>query len=236
MEYCKTNIDRIGYLCYNADDNRFGYWEDVNILEKFFALSEQKQVQVINAALQHFGKHGYEKASINDIAMAAHISKASVFQYFGSKKQLYRYLLDYTGKIITDSFQQSAFEEDSDLFDRVLESSLTEAEILKKNPYISQFIASAWAETAVEASDTLAAFREETSKFRTNLIMKEKDAVKFKNPNDAETVFQILMLMAEGYAARCRSEEITEYDVLVGEFQKMIAAIRRNFYKEEYLL
>ena len=35
-------------------------------------------------------------------------------------------------------------------------------------------------ETAVEASDTLAAFREETSKFRTNLIMKEKDAVKFK--------------------------------------------------------
>ena len=236
MEYCKTNIDRIGYLCYNADDNRFGYWEDVNILEKFFALSEQKQVQVINAALQHFGKHGYEKASINDIAMAAHISKASVFQYFGSKKQLYRYLLDYTGKIITDSFQQSAFEEDSDLFDRVLESSLTEAEILKKNPYISQFIASAWTETAVEASDTLAAFREETSKFRTNLIMKEKDAVKFKNPNDAETVFQILMLMAEGYAARCRSEEITEYDVLVGEFQKMIAAIRRNFYKEEYLL
>ena len=137
----------------------------MTILEKFFALSEQKQVQIINAALQCFGKHGYDKASINDVAVAAHISKASVFQYFGSKKQLYGYLLDYAGKIITDSFQQSAFGEDSDLFDRVLASSLTEAEILKKNPYISQFIASAWSETAAEANDTLAAFREETGRF-----------------------------------------------------------------------
>ena len=208
----------------------------MSILEKFFALNEQKQVQVINAALQCFGKHGYDKASINDIAVAAHISKASVFQYFGSKKQLYGYLLDYAGKIITDSFRQSAFGEDSDLFDRVLASSLTEAEILKKNPYISQFITSAWAETAAEISDTLVAFREEMSKLRSDLILKKNDAVKFKNPDDAETVFQILMLMAEGYAARCRSEEITEYDLLVKEFQKMIAAIRRNFYKEEYLL
>ena len=95
---------------------------------------------------------------------------------------------------------------------------------------------SASAETAAEISDTLVAFREEMSKLRSDLILKKNDAVKFKNPDDAETVFQILMLMAEGYAARCRSEEITEYDLLVKEFQKMIAAIRRNFYKEEYLL
>lgn len=126
----RTHIDRFGYSYYNAVNNRFGYQKDVSILEKFFSLSAQKQVQVINAALQCFGKHGYDKASINDIAVAAHISKASVFQYFGSKKQLYGYLLGYAGKIITDSFQQSAFGEDSDLFDRVLASSLTEAEIL----------------------------------------------------------------------------------------------------------
>ena len=106
---------------------------------------------------------------------------------------------------------------------------------MKKNPYISQFITNAWAETAAEISDTLVAFREETSKLRSDLILKKNDAVKFKN-TDAETVFQTLMLMPEGYAARCRSEEITEYDLLVEEFQKMIAAIRRNFYKEEYLL
>lgn len=54
-------------------------------MDKFLALTEEKRTAILNAALQCFGKFGYEKASINDIAVAAHISKASVFQYFGSK-------------------------------------------------------------------------------------------------------------------------------------------------------
>ena len=44
------------------------------------------------------------------------------------------------------------------------------------------------------------------------------------------------MLMAEGYAAHCRNDEKTVYSSLTDDFQKMIAAMRRNFYKEEYLL
>ena len=55
-------------------------------MDKFLALTEEKRLTILNAAFQCFGKFGYEKASINDIAVAAHISKASVFQYFGSKK------------------------------------------------------------------------------------------------------------------------------------------------------
>ena len=42
--------------------------------------------------------------------------------------------------------------------------------------------------------------------------------------------------MAEGYAARCRNEENIAYDTLIEEFQKMIEAMRRNFYKEESIL
>ena len=59
-------------------------------MEKFLALSEEKQTAVRNAALSCFAKHGYDKASINDIAIAAGISKASMFQYFGSKQALYQ--------------------------------------------------------------------------------------------------------------------------------------------------
>ena len=51
------------------------------VLEKFFALDKEKQTTIINAALQCFAKFGYNKASVNDIAVVADISKASVFQY-----------------------------------------------------------------------------------------------------------------------------------------------------------
>ena len=58
-------------------------------MDKFLALTEEKRLTILNAAFQCFGKFGYEKASINDIAVAAHISKASVFQYFGSSTFTY---------------------------------------------------------------------------------------------------------------------------------------------------
>lgn len=44
------------------------------------------------------GSYGYNKASFNDIAVAADISNASVFQYFGNKKKLYAHLLAYSEK------------------------------------------------------------------------------------------------------------------------------------------
>ena len=94
-------------------------------MDKFLALTEEKRTAILNAALQCFGKFGYEKASINDIAVAAHISKASVFQYFGSKKQLYIYLLEYCKKIIEGIFDKEALNSQTDLFDRILAVSYT---------------------------------------------------------------------------------------------------------------
>jgi AcrR family transcriptional regulator len=97
-------------------------------MEKFFALDEKKQSSIINAALQCFGRHGYDKASINDIATSAGISKASVFQYFGNKQKLYEYLLMYCKKILIESFQE--MHDHADLFDRVLASSFMEMDLL----------------------------------------------------------------------------------------------------------
>ena len=51
-------------------------------MEKFLALSQEKQATIRNAALACFASHGYEKTSINDIAVAAGISKTAIFQYF----------------------------------------------------------------------------------------------------------------------------------------------------------
>lgn len=103
-------------------------------MDKFVSLKEEKQVTIINAALSCFGKYGYTKASANDIAVLAGISKASVFQYFGSKKQLYAYLLTYAGDLIMSSFRQTDFDDKTDLFDRILLSSHTEAKHWKRTP------------------------------------------------------------------------------------------------------
>ena len=150
-------------------------------MDKFLALTEEKRTAILNAALQCFGKFGYEKASINDIAVAAHISKASVFQYFGSKK-----------------------------------------------------ITSVWEETSPEVADALVILTEEVCKFRNDMVLREDDALKFKNPEDAQPVFQMLLLMAEGYAARYRGAAAFDFQAVMEDFEENIAILRKNFYKEEY--
>ena len=99
-------------------------------MDKFLALTEEKRLTILNAALQCFGKFGYEKASINDIAVAAGISKASIFQYFGNKQALYQYLFDYCAAQMKQAYNTSALEETTDFFDRVWEASVMKVENL----------------------------------------------------------------------------------------------------------
>ena len=173
-------------------------------MDKFLALTEEKRLTILNAALQCFGKFGYEKASINDIAVAAHISKASVFQYFGSKKQLYIYLLEYCKKIIEGIFDKEALNSQTDLFDRILASSRMEMESFQNQPFILQFITSVWEETSPEVADALVILTEEVCKFRNDMVLREDDALKFKK------------------------------QAVMENFEENIAILRKNFYKEEY--
>lgn len=203
-------------------------------MDKFLALTEEKRTAILNAALQCFGKFGYEKASINDIAVAAHISKASVFQYFGSKKQLYIYLLEYCKKIIEGIFDKESLNSQTDLFDRILASSRMEMESFQNQPFILLFITSVWEETSPEVADALVILTEEACKFRNDMVLREEDALKFKNPEDAQPVFQMLLLMGEGYAARYRGASAFDFETVMNDFEKNIAILRKNFYKEEY--
>ena len=169
-----------------------------------------------------------------DLKTLALISKASVFQYFGSKKQIYIYLLEYCKKIIEGIFDKEALNSQTDLFDRILASSRMKMEGLQNQPFILQFITSAWEETSPEVADTLAILTEEASRFRNDLVLREEDALKFKDPEDAQPVFQMLLLMAEGYAARYRGAAAFDFQAVMEDFEKNIAILRKNFYKEEY--
>jgi len=64
----------------------------------FFNLSEEKQLRILNACFMEFALHDYKQASITRIVKDLGIAKGSVFQYFGSKKELYHFLINYAGQ------------------------------------------------------------------------------------------------------------------------------------------
>lgn len=59
--------------------------------------ARERRSQLLDVALEVFGEHGYHGASMNQVAIAAGVTKPVLYQHFRSKRELYRELLDDVG-------------------------------------------------------------------------------------------------------------------------------------------
>jgi AcrR family transcriptional regulator len=55
--------------------------------------AEERRGSILDAANHVFGEHGFEHVRIDDVAAAAGISKALIYEHFGSKQELYSELM-----------------------------------------------------------------------------------------------------------------------------------------------
>ena len=62
--------------------------------QQFEAIREEKKSRILDAALQLFGHEGYHSTSISKIAGRAGISKGLVYNYFESKEEIVREILN----------------------------------------------------------------------------------------------------------------------------------------------
>lgn len=65
------------------------------VSQTFLNLKEDKKQRIIDAALKEFSERSFNDASITNIVKNAKISRGSFYQYFGSKENLYEYLVSY---------------------------------------------------------------------------------------------------------------------------------------------
>lgn len=203
-------------------------------MEKFKELSEEKQQPIIEAALKCFGRHGYKKASMGDIAQNSGVSKPMLFHYFGTKRDLYLYLSEYVRTVMIDAYKRSEINAYDDLFERIIAASRMKMGILEKYPDILKFIISMFEETDDAVTDITKKIMPESQRFSYDLVLKKEDAVKFKEGVNIDEVMRLMFLMAEGYAhemsdERCGLGEITE------EMERIMNMLKSNLYKEEYL-
>ena len=69
-------------------------------------LREKRRIEIIQAALEVFGEHGYFLGKMEDIAKVAGIGKATVYEYFNSKNQLFQQMLIY----FVEDYIQGAYD------------------------------------------------------------------------------------------------------------------------------
>lgn len=72
--------------------------------EQFEEIRESRKGQIINAALTLFAKEGYSHVSISTLAKYAGISKGLMYNYFASKEELLKAVIEYSMTEILNYF------------------------------------------------------------------------------------------------------------------------------------
>lgn len=206
----------------------------MRILDKFLALPTEKQNKIVDAALAAFGANGYRKASISDIAGAAGISKAMVFHYFGTKKDLYLYLIKLCAETLVSEIRAKYDETVTDFFDRILDVAEIEIAVMKKHPGMLSFLASTYFEEDPEVREDFKAFNKQGEGFRQKIAFDEVDTSKFKEGIDPKLVMKLLTKCAEGFS-RSANVSVQQIEEFHQEFIAIVEMLRNNLYREEYL-
>ena len=73
----------------------------------------RRRRQLLDVALEVFSDNGFHTTSMDQVAEAAGITKPVLYQHFGSKRQLYRELLDDVGGRLADAIAKAVAEADN---------------------------------------------------------------------------------------------------------------------------
>ena len=182
-----------------------------------------------------FGRSGYRKASTADIAEAAGIAKGMVFYYFGSKKNLYLYLIELCGKEMTAEMDARLDKTVTDFFDRIKMMTDIKIALIKRHPNAITFITGVYYEDDPEVRGEIDAFIAGSTHLRGQMIFDATDVSRFKDDIDPAGLTDFLTWAGEGFARNLPVEGVLEcIDHFTGEFYKCLDIMKKYFYKGDH--
>jgi len=194
----------------------------------------EKQEGLINAAMSVFGRNGYKKASVADIAEEAGAAKGMINYYFGSKKNLYLYLVDLSGRYMAEEMEKNFDPNVTDFFDNMKMMTNIKISLIKSHPAIFAFLTSLYTETDPEIKDEIQELIAKSLTLRERWILGDKIKSNFKDDADAKLIDKLLIWAAEGFMSNMRQElNINEIEKFTGDLFACLDIIKKYFYKNE---
>ena len=127
--------------------------------DTFLRLNDLKKKKLIDASFKEFSLNNFNDASINRIIKEAGISRGSFYMYFEDKKDLYFYLLEQYGEILSNNMKKDLIKNKGDLF-KMFQDNIEESYNSFKNNNINFFKKSLENVTIMEESKKTFGFRD----------------------------------------------------------------------------
>lgn len=203
--------------------------------ESFYALKKEKQNRIINAAMKVFSQNPYSKASTDDIAALAEISKGLLFYHFKNKKDLYCYLYEYSCEKIYEKIDEQRVMEETDFFEQNKKAIEARVCTMIEYPYIYDFGTRAYYETDKAVEADIKSINQKILKdiyihFNNNI-----DTSKFRNIEDVNKAVKMLVWLSEGFIKERKMEGKLNLKEIQTDFCEYVEILKRGFYNQEHL-
>ena len=107
------------------------------VRDTFEKLEDEKKHRILDTAIDEFADHGFRQASLNRMVQRLGIAKGSIFQYFGNKEGLFRFIFNHAVDLVRHSLRQVKQETvETDFFERIRRSLLAGIRFIGRHPRV----------------------------------------------------------------------------------------------------
>lgn len=207
-------------------------------MDKFKALDKEKQQKILDASLQEFAEHGYEKASTNRIVKEAGIGKGMLFYYFKSKKDLYEFLAEYSLDFVVEKYFSRIDLTETDFIERLKHTSQVKFEAQTENKNVFNFLGTFMLTADFKLAPHIQKKYEDMQKTGNAMIYANVDLSLFRDDVDVVKAFKLIRWSIEGYQNellhRLKGRNMTQidFDPFWKEFYEYLNILKKSFYKK----
>jgi hypothetical protein len=158
-----------------------------------------------------------------------------VFHYFGTKRELYFYLVDLCGNTIISEVRKKFDPSITDFFERIKLASVIEIEAIRQYPALLTFLTCVYYENDEEVKGDLLAIFAQGDGFRSKIAFDGTDTTKFKDDIDINLIMKMLYWIADGFMNSLKNKTADNFEIFYKDFNDCLDLLKNNFYKQEYL-
>ncbi len=194
----------------------------------------------MKAALREFTANGYENASTNQIVEEAGIAKGSLFYYFETKQELYRYLIEYSLDFVTEEFLNKLEQRERkvDLIENLRRMSRLKLQAYSKNPEVFNFLGAIYlSNEAADLPEELISRTERTKRRILADYYQNVDTSLFRQDISPRQITRLIRWSIEGYEReliqdiRGKELSVIDFQPYWDEYHDFLDLLKKIYYR-----
>ncbi|MCL2655605.1 MAG: TetR/AcrR family transcriptional regulator [Coriobacteriia bacterium] len=205
----------------------------------FLELPEKRQQAILNTAYEEFGANGYDRASTNAIVSAAGISKGTLFNYFGSKIELFQTLVATALELVKTTYISQLDHDLRDFLEKYRQATQVKYHAYHTHPHEFNFFGGVFLYESNEPAVRKAAKRMEQIRVDAEAYFRQNnDTSLFLAGLDPPQAIRLMQYCLDGYERdmmrdlRGHTLAADKSEALWEDFYRFLDQLRSVFYRK----